>query len=136
MKDTLKKHRVVLLFVLLGAGIMAVLLWNPLWDGLKSGYAFLTDRGKIETFITGFGAGAPLVFVALQILQVIFAPLPGEASGFLGGYLFGVWRGFFYSSVGLAAGSLINFGIGRFLGEHWVRRMVPAEKPPDTEIYQ
>jgi uncharacterized membrane protein YdjX (TVP38/TMEM64 family) len=61
-------------------------------------------------------------------LQVIFAPVPGEATGFIGGYLFGVLEGFLYSSTALAAGSWINFSIGRFLGVRFVRKMIPAEK--------
>jgi uncharacterized membrane protein YdjX (TVP38/TMEM64 family) len=36
--------------------------------------------------------------------------------------------GFIYSSIGLTTGSLINFGIGRFLGERFVRRLIPEEK--------
>jgi uncharacterized membrane protein YdjX (TVP38/TMEM64 family) len=66
--------------------------------------------------------------MGMQILQVIFAPVPGEATGFIGGYLFGVLKGFLYSSVALAIGSWINFSIGRFLGERFVRKMIPADK--------
>ena len=79
-------------------------------------------------FIMSFGAGAPAVFMGIQILQVIFAPVPGEATGFVGGYLFGAFKGFLYSSVALSVGSLINFGIGRFLGVRFVRKMIPADK--------
>jgi len=66
--------------------------------------------------------------MGIQILQVIFAPVPGEATGFIGGYLFGVLEGFLYSSLALAIGSWINFVIGRFLGVHYVRKMIPADK--------
>ncbi len=68
-----------------------------------------------------------MVFMGIQILQVIFAPVPGEATGFIGGYLFGVLEGFLYSSLALAIGSWINFVIGRFLGVHYVRKMIPAD---------
>ena len=66
--------------------------------------------------------------MGFQILQVIFAPVPGEATGFIGGYLFGVIKGFIYSSAALAIGSWINFSIGRFLGERFVRKMIPSQK--------
>jgi uncharacterized membrane protein YdjX (TVP38/TMEM64 family) len=75
-----------------------------------------------------FGVGAPAAFMGIQILQVIFAPVPGEATGFIGGYLFGAFKGFLYSSIALSIGSLINFGIGRFLGVRFVRKMIPADK--------
>jgi uncharacterized membrane protein YdjX (TVP38/TMEM64 family) len=44
--------------------------------------------------------------MALQVLQVVLAPVPGEATGFIGGYLFGTVKGFIYSSLALAAGFL------------------------------
>jgi uncharacterized membrane protein YdjX (TVP38/TMEM64 family) len=82
----------------------------------------------VEAFIASFGVGAPLVFMILQVLQVIFAPVPGEATGFMGGYLFGTALGFLYSSLALTVGSGINFAIGRFLGNRYVRKLIPSEK--------
>jgi len=61
-------------------------------------------------------------------LQVLFAPVPGEVTSFIGGYLFGATKGFIYSSVGLSIGSMMNFGIGRFLGKRYIRGLIPADK--------
>jgi uncharacterized membrane protein YdjX (TVP38/TMEM64 family) len=91
-------------------------------------YFILTDREGIQAFIASCGAAAPFVFMGFQVLQVIFAPVPGEFSGFVGGYLFGAGLGFLYSSIGLAAGSVVNFWIGRILGYRFVRRMIPKAK--------
>ena len=99
-----------------------------IWENVSSFYHLISDRELIRNFITSFGLGAPLVFMGIQILQVIFAPVPGEATGFIGGYLFGVLKGFLYSSLALAIGSLINFAIGRFLGVRFVRKMIPTAK--------
>jgi uncharacterized membrane protein YdjX (TVP38/TMEM64 family) len=88
-------------------------------------FEILGDREQIRAFIDQFGNGAPFVFIGIQILQVIFAPVPGEATGFIGGFLFGTLPGFVYSSVGLTIGSWLNFLIGRFLGERYVRRVIP-----------
>src|SRR5262249_22723603 len=63
-----------------------------------------------------------LVFVGIQALQVVIAPIPGEVTGFLGGYVFGQWWGLFYSMIGLTAGSLFAFGVGRWLGISVVHR--------------
>jgi uncharacterized membrane protein YdjX (TVP38/TMEM64 family) len=41
--------------------------------------------------------------------------------------MFGAWSGFFLSTIGLTLGSMLNFFIGHFLGEHVVRRMVSCE---------
>ncbi len=108
--------------------ILMILMRESIWQNLSSFYNLLADRDRIRDFIVSFGWGAPLVFMGIQILQVIFAPVPGEATGFIGGYLFGVLQGFIYSSAALAVGSWINFWIGRFLGVRFVRKMIPAEK--------
>jgi uncharacterized membrane protein YdjX (TVP38/TMEM64 family) len=100
----------------------------PLWSKISQFYDLVSDREQIRKFISSFGEAAPLVFMAIQILQVLFAPVPGEATGFIGGYLFGTIPGFVYSSIALAVGSLINFGIGRFLGISFVRKLIPASK--------
>ncbi|MBW1888911.1 MAG: TVP38/TMEM64 family protein, partial [Deltaproteobacteria bacterium] len=89
-------------------------------------WALVTDREKTTRFVAAFGEGAPVVFMLFQILQVIFAPIPGEATGFIGGYLFGAVSGFIYSSIALTIGSWINFSIGRFFGKRFIRKMIPA----------
>ncbi|MCK7513881.1 MAG: hypothetical protein MZV70_64255 [Desulfobacterales bacterium] len=40
------------------------------------------------------------MFIGLQVGQVLFAPIPGEVTGFLGGYMFGALSGFLLSTVG------------------------------------
>ena len=76
---------------------------------------FKTQSDVLRAEILSHGTYAPLFFIAIQIFQVIFAPIPGEASGLVGGYLFGTWPCFIYSSVGLTIGSAIAFGGGRLL---------------------
>ena len=85
---------------------------------------FYSSRREVKAFLTSFGPYAPLPFIILQALQVVFAPIPGEATGFLGGFVFGTWLGFLYSSIGLTLGSAMAFGLGRWLGAHVVRRLV------------
>ncbi len=115
----------LLLIVIL---ILVVLFRDSIWENVSFYYHLLSDRDKVRDFIASFGLGAPLIFMGIQILQVIFAPVPGEATGFIGGYLFGVLQGFIYSSVALAIGSWINFSIGRFLGVRYVRKLIPVDK--------
>jgi uncharacterized membrane protein YdjX (TVP38/TMEM64 family) len=108
--------------------IVVILFRESIWQNGFALYHVLMDRDRIRDFIVSFGWGAPLVFMGIQILQVIFAPIPGEATGFIGGYLFGILKGFLYSSAALAVGSWINFSIGRFLGVRFVRKKIPADK--------
>ena len=101
---------------------------QPLLIFVDDAYAFLTNRERVAEYVGSFGASAPLVFMAIQILQVLFAPIPGEATGFIGGFLFGAFTGCFYSTIALTIGSWLNFCIGRFLGKRWVRRIIPQAK--------
>lgn len=100
-------------------------LWAPLMTLWAHAWPIFSDRERCRAFIAAFGMGAPLVFMGIQVLQVILAPIPGEATGLIGGYLFGTLQGFIYSSIALTAGSWINFAIGRLLGRRYVRKMIP-----------
>ena len=105
--------------------VLGYLYRIPLWEKATYYYEIFTDREQIKAFVMSFGTGAPVVFIIIQILQVLLAPFPGEATGFIGGFLFGATKGFLYSSIGLTVGSLINFTIGRFLGKKFVRKLIP-----------
>ncbi|RPJ56944.1 MAG: TVP38/TMEM64 family protein, partial [Acidobacteria bacterium] len=85
---------------------------------------FFSSKREVKAFIQRFGAWAPIAFIVLQALQVILSPIPGEATGFLGGFLFGTGLGFLYSTIGLSLGSAAAFGLGRRLGLPLVRRFV------------
>ncbi len=108
------------------AAVAVYLFRGTLADLWASAWPVLSDRERCREFVSGFGVSAPLVFMGIQVLQVVFAPIPGEATGFVGGYLFGTFQGFLYSSIALTLGSWINFMIGRLLGWRYVRRMIPA----------
>jgi len=127
-KDTANKFRIPIILALIVFGFVVFWFRIPIWEKITDLYRFFSDREKIRLLISSFGASAPPVFMLVQILQVIFAPVPGEATGFIGGYLFGTLPGFIYSSIGLAVGSWLNFVIGRFVGERYVRKRIPAHQ--------
>jgi uncharacterized membrane protein YdjX (TVP38/TMEM64 family) len=120
-----KYKLLIVLSLLLLAGI-GFYFRTPIWKKLTFFYDLLSDGETVKAFIRSYGMGAPVVFILLQISQVIFAPVPGEATGIIGGYLFGAAMGFLYSSIGLSIGSWINFAIGRFFGERYIRKWIPA----------
>jgi uncharacterized membrane protein YdjX (TVP38/TMEM64 family) len=123
-----KKIKVCILFTLIVLFFIGLGFRIPLWEKLTGFYHLFSDRQKIRQFISSFGPSAPPIFMLIQLLQVVLAPVPGEATGFIGGYLFGVLPGFIYSSIGLTVGSWLNFIIGRFLGERYVRKLIPADQ--------
>ena len=86
-----------------------------------------TDRQFMHDLLRRWGVLAPLVFIGIQALQVVVAPIPGDVTGLLGGFAFGQWLGFVYSTIGLTIGSLAAFWLGRRLGAPFVRRVTGPE---------
>jgi len=127
-KVAANKLKISIILALIIFGFAGFWFRIPIWEKITDLYQLFSDRGQIRHLISSFGSSAPPVFILIQIIQVLIAPVPGEATGFIGGYLFGALPGFIYSSIGLTVGSWINFIIGRFLGERFVRKLIPAQK--------
>lgn len=105
---------IVVLLVVLGLGYVAIDRYAP----------FLADPVALRAWVTGFGIWAPLVFIALQAVQVIVAPIPGQVTVLLGGFLFGAVAGTVYSLVGATIGSAVVFFLSRRYGRRYVERVV------------
>jgi len=88
---------------------------------------YFTDRQRLLNFIKEHRANAALIFIGLQALQVVAAPVPGEATGFVGGIFFGTGWGILYSTIGLTLGSWIAFMLARLAGRPLVEMVVKAE---------
>ena len=85
---------------------------------------FLFDAEELRTWIDQFGLLAPLVFVLVQALQVIVAPIPGQAVALVAGYLFGSVAGTIYSFVGVMIGSAIAFTLAKRYGRPFVENVL------------
>jgi uncharacterized membrane protein YdjX (TVP38/TMEM64 family) len=110
--------RIVLLLALI-AGSAYLFVHFDLWR-------FFKDRQQIVLFIKSYPYDE-LVFIVIQIFQVIAAPIPGEVSGFIGGYMYGPLWGTIYSTIGLTLGSWLAFMLARFFGEPLLERVVKKE---------
>lgn len=75
-------------------------------------------------FLDSLGPLSFLGFIALQILQVVAAPIPGEVTGFLGGFLYGPALGILLSTIGLTIGSFIAFWLSKVFGRPFVEKFV------------
>ena len=84
----------------------------------------LTSKARLLHLIKENRTHAATIFIGLQIMQVVAAPLPGEVTGFVGGILFGPLWGVVYSTIGLTIGSWVAFMLARTLGRPIVERLV------------
>jgi len=115
--------KTILLLLLLGgvvAGIVYLLYASNLFD-------LFINRRHLVSFFREHRTYAALIFIGLQALQVVAAPVPGEVTGFVGGIFFGPLWGVVYSTIGLTIGSWIAFMLARLLGRPLVERMVSLE---------
>lgn len=126
MKKGLVIATVLMLLAGMSFAIVAFNGWFPL-DRYRELFEFYANRKAIAQYIKDAGPYGPIVFIILQAMQVVAAPIPGEATGILGGYLFGTLPGLIYSTIGLTLGSCLGFGLGRWLGLPFVRRFVRQE---------
>ncbi len=102
---------------------------GSVWALSASGVLDLyTSRQKLLHFMEAHRAYTALIFIGLQVLQVLLAPIPGEVTGFAGGMLFGPFWGVVYSTAGLTAGSWLAFLLARYAG----RPLVEAIARPAT----
>lgn len=88
---------------------------------------FFTDQRLLTHFFTEHRTYAVFIFIGLQILQVVAAPVPGEVSGFVGGVFFGAVGGIIFSTIGLAIGSWFAFVLARMAGRPLVEKIVKPE---------
>jgi uncharacterized membrane protein YdjX (TVP38/TMEM64 family) len=85
------------------------------------------NRKHLVQFIEDHRSYAVYIFIGLQSLQVVFAPIPGEVTGFVGGILFGTFWGIVYSTIGLTLGSWMAFTLARIVGRPLVESIVSPE---------
>lgn len=106
--------------------ILAVVLRGPLLSMFRS-------AETLRAWVEARGAFAPLAFIGLQIVQVIVFFIPGEVVQIAGGFAFGLWGGTLWSVIGILAGSLFNFGVGRVLGRPFVEAVFGVERTRRVE---
>lgn len=93
--------------------------------GFRAG--LFQDKKAMETFVQQGGIWGPVLFVLIQIVQVVIPIIPGGVSCAAGVILFGAWQGFFYNYIGIVIGSLINFYLARRYGQCFVKFFVKEE---------
>ncbi|WP_049985138.1 TVP38/TMEM64 family protein [Halobellus rufus] len=91
---------------------------------LRPHLSLFLDADELRAFVAQYGPLAPLVFVLLQALQVVVAPIPAQILAVVGGYLFGPWWGTLYNVLGVTIGSTVAFGLARRFGRAYVERIV------------
>ena len=98
---------------LLGIGLaLAAVLVVARLTGLSE-YISLDGLGRLRDWIDGFGAAAPLVFIAIYAVATV-AFLPGTPLSLLAGLIFGPVLGTLWAVIGATIGATLAFLVGRY----------------------
>jgi uncharacterized membrane protein YdjX (TVP38/TMEM64 family) len=118
---------IVLILLISRYGPQPFNLTGPPWQELENVGTFYSSKKRLRKFLVSFGPYSAAVFTLLQALQVVIAPIPGELTGVVGGYLYGNAFGFLLSTLGLTLGSWVAFELAEGLGRPFVERWVKKE---------
>lgn len=98
---------------------------------------YKTDADKIEKIvqiIRNTGKWGMLVYIFVQILQVVILPLPAAVCYIPGCLIWDAWTATLLASFGVLIGSVIAYGIGRVFGKKvvtWIAGRETTEKYAD-----
>jgi uncharacterized membrane protein YdjX (TVP38/TMEM64 family) len=112
--------------------LIGIMAWSYATDGLIyrlfSPGDGTTRLETLRTFVLGWGALAPLVYVAIVVVEVLVAPFPGALLYAPGGALFGGLFGGTLSLIGNTVGAAIAAWIGASVGEGWLTRRLDGSR--------
>ncbi|MEI7589930.1 MAG: TVP38/TMEM64 family protein [Deltaproteobacteria bacterium] len=112
--------RVTLFLIILLFVCLCVYFWRDI-------YNITSNRQAMIAWLAAHGSLSVVLFILIQIAQVLIAPIPGEVTGIVGGYLYGPLMGTLYSTVGLTIGSILAFVVARIFGEPFVSKLIKRE---------
>ncbi|MDT2751440.1 TVP38/TMEM64 family protein [Enterococcus thailandicus] len=91
-------------------------------------HGIFQSTDSLQVFIQQFGQYAVLIFILLQIIQVIIPILPGGISSVVGMLMFSTGWGLVYSYIGLVIGEALGFLLVRYYGVNFVQLILSPKK--------
>ena len=88
---------------------------------------FAREPDEFKAFIEQYGAVSRFVFIGIQMLQVIFALIPGEFIELAAGYTFGWLEGTLLCLAGVLLATVPIFYLVRFLGKKLVFMFISGD---------
>ncbi len=82
----------------------------------------------LKELIRSYGNFSILVFVLMQVIQVVVFFIPGEFIQVAGGYIFGTFLGGIISLMGIMLGSIIVYFIANNYGRPFVEKIILNKK--------
>ncbi|UUX32989.1 TVP38/TMEM64 family protein [Fundicoccus culcitae] len=90
--------------------------------------SYFRPGGGFSDLLIRLGIWAPIIFITVQISQIIYPIIPFGLTNVVGDLVFGHGWGFIYNCIGMLIGSSINFYLGRRFGEGFVKAFISDEQ--------
>ena len=118
----MKKYRFLILALSIAvmAGLTA-LLWTPMIN-------FIEDPDSLATWIDGAGIWGPIVFILLNMVQVLLAIIPGGPFEVAAGALFGPWIGTLMCDIAMTTGGMMTFFFVRKFGMKFIELFIDRKE--------
>lgn len=124
MKSHIARSTIIKTVVI--AVVVAALLGYLGWDIITNGPLMRLfspeNQENLQNAIASWGFFAPTLYILLQIVQTVVAPIPGQVVGGIGGYLFGIW-GVLWTLIGTLIGCYVVFRLARRFGRPLLEKL-------------
>lgn len=85
---------------------------------------YFKPNGGFADLLLRLGIWAPVIFILVQISQIIYPIIPLGLTNVIGDLIFGHFWGFVFNAIGMVIGSSINFVIGARFGHTVIRAFI------------
>ncbi len=123
-----KRKKILRIIILSSLIILCLLLtWFVIIPFIRE---LSTDEGRIfiQQKVESFGVFAPLLFILLEITQIILALIPGGPVEMIGGVLFGAIWGLILCEIGIFLATVVIYNLVKRFGRPLVNAFVSEEK--------
>ena len=100
--------------------LFALLAWKLGW------LEYMRDVDALAEELRRDDVRGAWLCIGAQFLQVVIVLIPGEITQVASGYVFGLWKGFAYSVLGIMAGSAFAYWAGSVVGRPVFERIFGA----------
>jgi len=106
---------------LAGLVVLLVFAGGPVWR-------YFRQPEELRVLVRSWGAWAPVGIILFQVVQVVVAPLPGNAMSFAAGYALGLWPTVVWLMIGVLLGATVDFLLIKLLGRRLLRYFLPPAR--------
>lgn len=105
------------LFKILGLLALVSTFFLALW-AYRLG--ILNDSNALKDLVMAYPFWGPVIFIVVQIFQIVFPVIPGGLTTIAGFLIFGPIEGFIYNYIGIIIGSYLLFIIVKIYGRKFI----------------